>query len=566
MSNNAAVATESTNLVQKSAEKPKGLVYGRAVARFLESCIPYFGKHGNLSESWDYFEETILPRRKIGGHERATGESTVLYDAWTTPQSALANFGSGIAVYFETLRILAVILLVAYILYLPSIWFYASSTYDPENASNRWYDIPLRGSLMCRHTKWVPCVDCNPRDFPNDRLAISNGVSFVLKNDCSPIRIAEGVNHLVVVVFLTFSMIYLGFYQKKLELQYDESILTASDYSIIVLNPPKDAVNADEWKNFFEPKFGKVKYCTVALDNELLISSLTARRALLLQALYQDDTRQQEADGRFVSVPDHVRIQAPKLATKCDIAEEKCRELLKGDRQYHATRVFVTFEYEKSQRDALKALLPRDPKFAFRGSQILNLSESMEPSVVRWPDLNETRLIRWTQRGLASLITLFIMYISLQCVWYAFGVSVNFAAITVAIFSTMAHTIFWLVNKIEAHAEESSYQASLFCKLMAFRFINTVVSTMIITPFTETVGEKSTSLIPAIYAVLQAEVIVTPLANIMDPIGHFNRLFLAPFAKNQEAMNSYFKGTLENYGNVARSMNALGSDLTCAPI
>jgi hypothetical protein len=85
---------------------------------------------------------------------------------------------------------------------------------------------------------------------------------------------------------------------------------------------------------------------------------------------------------------------------------------------------------------------------------------------------------------------------------------------------------------------------------MAFRFVNTVVATLLITPFTETVGEKRRSLIPAIYAVLQAEVIVTPLVNMMDPVGHCNRLFLAPFfAKNQAAMNSYFKGSPENFGN-----------------
>lgn len=548
MSGEVASATESSSLIRKDGQEAKGLVCGRAVSHFLESFIPYFGRYAKLSESWDYFEEQILPRRKIGSLQRATGENTVLYDAWTTPQSALANFGTGVAVYFHSLRILAAILFVGYLLYLPSIWFYASSTYDPENASNRWYDIPLRGSLMCRNTEWVPCVDCNSHKFPSDRLSISNGVTFVLQNDCSPMRIAEGVNHLVVVVFLTVSMIYLGFYQKKLELQYDESVLTASDYSIIVSNPPKDAVVAEEWKNFFESNFGKVQYCTIALDNEILISSLATRRALLLQALYQDDTRH-EADGTLTAVPDPVRQRVPQLARKCDIAEQTCRELLQRNQQYDATRVFITFEYEKSQRDALKALMSRDPKFAFRGSHILSISEAMEPSVVRWPDLNETRAVRWTQRGFASLLTLFIMYISLQCVWYAFGISVNVAAITVAMFSTMAHTIFWLVNKIEAHAEESSYQASLFCKLMAFRFVNTVVSTMLITPFTETVGDKSTSLIPAIYAVLQAEVIVTPLANMMDPIGHFNRLFLAPFAKNQEAMNSYFKGTLENYGN-----------------
>jgi hypothetical protein len=530
-------------------------------------------------------------------------------------------------VYFETLRILAAILFVAYLLYLPTIWFYASTSYDPANngddnmtMNHWWYDAPLRGSLMCRHTVWVPCLDCPIHAFPADRLATtantttededaSSSFLFVLKNDCSPMRWAEGVNHLIVVVFCTISMIALGFYQKHLELRYDESVLTASDYSIIVTNPPEDAVDANEWKLYFERLLlsigngdgRQVKYCTVALDNAELVAALVERRAGLLQAVHHDVDDNNVHGGAhddrtaIQPVPEHIRTVAPEWAQRCDRIEAKCRALLQvqvvpekdgdeqkkkkkqkdepkkllGQRRYGATKVFVTFDTEKSQRDVLRLLWSRDPRYAFRRhgelrqqqeqpeqkqqapAHVLHVQEAMEPSVVRWQDLHATRTERWTQRGLGCLLTVFFMYLSLHTVWYAFRHwSVEIAALIVALFSAGALPFLERVNRLEQHTEESSYQASLFCKLMAFRFVNAVVATLLITPFTETVGEKRRSLIPAIYAVLQAEVIVTPLVNMMDPVGHCNRLFLAPFfANNQAAMNSYFKGSPENFGN-----------------
>lgn len=100
---------------------------------------------------------------------------------------------------------------------------------------------------MCKQTKWVPCPNCTLQEFEHDstRLATSDDglLTFLLKNDCAPLRWQEGINHFAVVCFLIVSIVTLGFHQKKQEQWYDEDVLTASDFSIVVKNPPPDATD-----------------------------------------------------------------------------------------------------------------------------------------------------------------------------------------------------------------------------------------------------------------------------------------------------------------------------------
>ncbi|KAI2492655.1 hypothetical protein MHU86_21895 [Fragilaria crotonensis] len=60
----------------------------------------------------------------------------------------------------------------------------------------------------------------------------------------------------------------------------DNASLTTTDYAVEVRNPPKDARDPDEWKQFFD-QFGQVASITVALDNEELVRALLLRRTLM---------------------------------------------------------------------------------------------------------------------------------------------------------------------------------------------------------------------------------------------------------------------------------------------
>jgi hypothetical protein len=228
-------------------------------------------------QAWAYYEKITLPRRMKNEHGRyvkaPTGaENTFLYPTWTTTSWDLADFGTGVAVYFETMRVLIVIMLVAGLLYTPTFMYYKSDVYGKTDQ----YISFLRGSMMCEDTDWAPCPDCTMDEWKESphRIAFDGNLTYVLKNICAPLRWQEGVNHLIVVVFLIIAMIALASHQKKMELQFDEEILTASDYSIAVSNPPLNSNDPDEWKAFFSQFGDEVVYVTVALHNEELVNLL----------------------------------------------------------------------------------------------------------------------------------------------------------------------------------------------------------------------------------------------------------------------------------------------------
>jgi len=508
------------------------------VSRFLCWLIPSYGANASLAESWNYFENIVLPRRLPCGKISPPGmKPSKLYSAWSTPIRELKDFGTGIAVYFETLWYLFLMLLTASVLYIPSIIYYNSNEYD-DSRRNDVSDGVLRGSLVCTDMKFVPCPNCTMNDpereeVPNE-IGFVDSLVFVMKNKCSPLRWQEGMNHVAVVIFIIFGIVYLNFKQKKMELEFDESMLTASDYSIIVDNPPRDAKDAKEWKIFFE-QFGEVVYCTVALDNEQLVKSLVKRREIL-QEEYSDS-------------------ELNKINTVCS-------ELL--EKEYNASAIFITFNKEKTQREVLKSLSfgklavsKYNLKHLFRGNFVLNVKEAKEPSAIRWEDLDASKLKRLTQCIFTSIITILIIILGYHLVKRAFNYDVNLGAYTIAVQNIIVPQILKLIQKFEEHPYKDTYEASLFAKITLFRWVNTAIVTTAIKPFTETLSADEKGLIPAIYAILKAEIITAPLLHICDIVGQIKRFVLAPRAKKQSAMNTYFHGSKQNLGEKYTNMTKI---------
>lgn len=547
----------SSTKSDESKHRRNSQLLSRKVSRWLYKDKKLAG--GSLEDAFDYFEDHVLPRRMTATGKKAPPGTptklTELYNAWATPQREMADFGTGVAVYFETLRALVVICFLAWVLYLPSLLYYSSTNYDPLSQPSK---LLLQGSIMCSTTEWVPCPTCNPDDWKPQRIATTTppGQIFVLKNACASMQYwPQGLNHFIVFAFLLVAILALGHHQKRLRLQYDEEVLTAQDFSLSVYNPPADATDPNEWKAFFE-QFGTVVYCTVALDNEDLIKALVKRRALLQAAGYQ--LRDFHDKDPLQEFPPSLRDQKPKLFGKFQKAQAKCEKLLQ--QQYDATDIFVTFETEKAQRNALMALtvakmsvaandvnaLP--PELRFRGDLVLDVTEADEPSVIRWEDLNETIPIRIMERVASNAITAGLIYLGFIAVQYAFQFDVSLAAVVIASLNIAVPNIFKLVNKLESHAGEGTYQASLYAKISIFRFVNTAVVTTIIKPFTSTLSDGSEALIPAVYAVLKAEMVIAPTLHMLDLAQHVKRHILAPRAENQAAMNSFFRGSKQDLG------------------
>lgn len=93
----------------------------------------------------------------------------------------------------------------------------------------------------------------------------------------------------------------------------------------------------------------------------------------------------------------------PKKAKRLKNIEDKCRENLK--RQRLVSEVFVTFDKEKHQRNALQVLEVGElniqsenrsalsSQYLFRGNRMLEVFEANEPSAIRWADLLEPEYV-----------------------------------------------------------------------------------------------------------------------------------------------------------------------------
>jgi len=177
-----------------------------------------------------------------------------------------------------------------------------------------------------------------------------------------------------------------------------------------------------------------------------------------------------------------------------------------------------------------------------------------EPNTVRWQDLNEKMKERLKQQLLTALATFVAIFLIALLVQVLNNKSVTFSAYGIAIFNSLFPVFAKILTRMESHSSEGGLQRSLYFKIALFRWVNTAVVITIITPFTSTLTNGA--LINQIYALFFAEIVTTNAVQLLDPMGHINRHFLAPRAATQDAMNLKMQGQAfelaERYTNMTK--------------
>lgn len=244
-----------------------------------------------LDEAWSHFERVTLPRHfcdllsmKSGeGFEKAgigeNGRATKLYPVWGTPLQELADFGLGVGMYFATLKILVIILLIGGVINSAAFMYYRSEEYTAilsDEEDNR--SLILQATAVCPNTEYVPCPDCLKEDWDKDEdryVDIFSGFILVQKNVCDNLSLTHGFTSLASIVFVIVAMVVLGKYNKLVEKRFDENEQTSQDYSLVVKNPPVNEFDPDVYKQYFEELTGEhVTVVTIALDNTRLLRAL----------------------------------------------------------------------------------------------------------------------------------------------------------------------------------------------------------------------------------------------------------------------------------------------------
>jgi hypothetical protein len=402
-----------------------------------------------------------------------------------------------------------VIMILAGLVNIPNFMYFSSPEYSDSQDGVPYL---LKGSAICTDTTWVPCPDCRAFDnstarsnLPPERIAYvtvntsggADALFFALRNDCNGANLEQGMVNYATLWFICAGVICLNVYLRYMEVKMDEDEQTAQDYSIVIENPPGDATDPAEWKQYFDETFGThVTACTVAVNNDLLVQSLMHRREVLrqIEMMVEPGTAmdrltlagiaaKQEFERRFVrSLIARLVPGLPELFARLVVLTAKVQGLAQQD--YPATNIFVTFETEADQRRVLGALqcsslmdrlsnrtkAAKDPSHLFRGTKLLSVSEPEEPSTIRWQDLNETIKERLKQQAITLLATICAIALIAVIVTYLNEASVLISSFAIAIFNALFPMFAKWLNSFESHASAGGVQRSLFCKIAIFRW------------------------------------------------------------------------------------------------
>lgn len=335
---------------------------------------------------------------------------------------------------------------------------------------------------------------------------------FALRNDCdgTPWQLAA-VNYSTVIFMLLATML-MGEYLRRQEVQFDEDEQTAQDYSIQISNPPPDAKQPEEWRQFFVDNCdgAQATVCTCAVDNDFLVRTLVERRERL-RTIHNS-----QEPGSSMKMLDLARVAAqlersrnfwgrlmaifapgiPEHFARLVALNAKVEGLAQLD--YPVTNVFVTFETENDQRHVLEKLTVgsiksgrndaralSDPKYLFRGKYVLAVSEPDEPNTIRWQDLNAGWWQKTKETAFTTGCTLVAIVVVAVLVNLADTASTAGAAFTIAVFNSVFPMFAKMLTTFESHPSEGLKQTSLYFKIAVFRWVSTavVISIMYVVPY-----------------------------------------------------------------------------------
>jgi len=536
-------------------------------------------KQPSIDKAWDYFEHVVLPRYFVHRHQgndkfqkAEPGESvedTKLYPVWGTPEKELGDFGIGVGVYFWTLKWVSYILFLGGIMNIPAIRFYLSEAYDVNvDAGKNWF---LQASAICTNTKWVACPTCTSDQWSgvfiaNDRFANTKDGQhgFLLVNQCGEITAMHGYFVWLSLIVVIVAILIMERRSKEVETRFDEAAQTTSDYSLQVENPPLGvSYDPEEWKSFFS-QFGVVVAVTVAADNEDIT------RALLKRRIYLKILQRRVPNSKWNKYDLKPAVDAARplvwherlmWSHSSEILYNKITELdeqIKAHLNEHfkASQVFVTFETEQSQRDALTKLSIStldalcnntsavSEECLFGGKHIIIASEAPEPNAVRWADLEETMQCRWKARLISSLLSiLFIFFDFFLITGCLFEYGATFSGLAVTVMNSISFNVNTFIVSFEKHQSEGKRVSSLYLKANIFKWVNTAVITATITGFADTLSNGKKSVINVLYSIYFFK-LINEVIQLSDIVGHFSKFFLAPRAETQQEMNAYFRGSV----------------------
>lgn len=169
-------------------------------------------------------------------------------------------------------------------------------------------------------------------------------------------------------------------------------------------------------------------------------------------------------------------------------------------------------------------------------------------------------LSAYRRKIMRYLTVLFLLFLLVGQVYFVRYVRDSFGTVPAGLCVTVANQLIPKVAKailtFEKHSIEDSYQASMYTKITIFRWTNTVILPLFITPFTRTLSPNSKDLIKTVVTILATDITVAPIMKLLNIGGLIKKHIRAPRVNvnegepinTQEKINNLFKGSQFNLG------------------
>ena len=112
-------------------------------------------------------------------------------------------------------------------------------------------------------------------------------------------------------------------------------------------------------------------------------------------------------------------------------------------------------------------------------------------------------------------------------------------SITITVMNAITPSLIQWISKFERHRNLGSFAGSIYLKVTAIRWANTVIVLWILNPFTDTIRDGE-YLFATVRNVFIAEIVQRPIIQLSDTSGQLKRHFFAPRAPDQRRMNAAF--------------------------
>jgi hypothetical protein len=466
----------------------------------------------------------------------------MLYDVMLTPMRSMQEFGLGIAALYYVTAGYAIILMIQFCLVMPSFMHYSSVEYSDEQ---RGIPIYLKGSAVC--TRREDVVAWNRETGANETLS---------RNMCH-VTALQGYMNLACLALFGICMAYFWrVMDRKLE-EMDEALQSAQDYTVVCMHPPADAIDTEEWYQFFS-QFGEVASITIAVDNSEMLDCLVQRRVASMGAV-MSGADVETVDG--FDLASWVEQEMGKLTNNIDNLmkvfsthkEDKNRLALEAcyEKTYSAVCIFCIFEDELSQRNCLKSLtsgwLARKLNLTqiknehkFRGLR-LSVEEASEPTEVMYSKL---RRHDWTHHVISVATTAFTTLV----VCYGCGVLVGYFVqnhsiyITALVVSAIKETLPQVIKATtdhEVHGTHSGIEVAIMNKVFLFEIMTGPFAIYVYSAFTHTLD---VTYLDQVQQVLIFDSIAAPIWTFWQPITYFQRKFIAPLTVGGIQQENYYRG------------------------